>query len=153
METRGGSRLRSWRKAAGGTAIALAVVAGACGGDGGLSKSEFAQKANALCEAEHVKVDKLFESFPEDATPEQMQELVSDFAPVIRDYRDGVKALGAPEDAADVYGDYTELLDEAVAKYEAASVDPVKAEALFSEEGTRLADLERKLGLDVCASR
>lgn len=137
-----------------GLLLAAGVLMAACGGDRAeLSQAEFAKSVNALCEAEHAEVDKLFANFPEEPTPEQMQNLVSDFTPIIREYREDVRAVGAPADSEALYTEYLDLLDEAVSKYEAASEDPAKAEALFQEDDTRLSTIEGDLGLEVCASR
>ena len=108
---------------------------------------------NALCEAEHEQVDKLFTDFPEEPTPEHMKELVGDFLPIIRQYRDDVKIVGPPSGNEDLYEDYVTLLDDAVSRYETASKDASKAEALFNEDDDRLSEIEKRLGLDVCASR
>lgn len=118
-----------------------------------MPREEFARRVNALCEAEHEVVDTLFTDFPEEPTPEHMRALVADFLPIIREYRDDVKAVGPPSGNEELYDEYVTLLDEAVARYEAASTDAAQAEALFNEDDDRLSDIEERLGLDVCASR
>ena len=134
----------------------LAAIGGACGSGEdarAVSRDEFARRVNALCEAEHEQVDKLFTDFPEEPTPEHMKELVGDFLPIIRQYRDDVKSVGPPSGNEDLYEDYVTLLDDAVSRYETASKDASKAEALFNEDDDRLSEIEKRLGLDVCASR
>lgn len=141
------------------TAVAvasLALIGGACGSGGdadAVSRDEFATRVNALCEAEHEEVDKLFTDFPEEPTPEDMKELVADFLLIIREYRDDVKSVGPPSGNEDLYDEYVTLLDDAVSRYEVASTDAAKAEALFNEDDNRLSDIEKRLDLDVCASR
>lgn len=145
---------RSWGVAGGGLVAAAAVVLGACGeGDDRPSAAGFASKVNALCEAEHGKVDALFENFPEEPTPQDMQQLVVDFTPIVRQFRADVIEVGEPSGKEAEYRRYAELLDEMVERYEAAGQDAEKAEAMFNEEGTEMADAERDLGLAVCASR
>lgn len=148
------SRNRSWGVAAGGLVATIAVVSGACGsGDDRTTAAEFTSKVNALCEAEHAEIDALFEDFPEEPTARDMQQLVVDFTPIIRQFRADVMEVGEPSDKQAEYRRYTELLDEAVERYEVAGLDAEKAQALFNEEDNRMAEVERKLGLDVCASR
>ncbi len=150
----GSMHTRTGRLAAGGVLVAIVITAGACGGGGSaISPKEFATKVNALCKAEHKEVDALFKDFPDEPSPERTQQLVVDFTPIIRQSRTRVMEIGAPSGKERQYQRYAELLDEALERYEAAGRDAAKAEALFNEDDTRMADAERDLGLDVCASR
>ena len=146
---------RRLRAMALGVAVSAAIVGGACGGedDSNVSQEEFVKQVNALCTAEHEKVDALFTDFPEEPTPDQIQRLIDGFTPILREYRDDVKDVGAPEGKADEYERYTERLDDIVARYEAAAGDAEAAQALFNEDDTSLGEMEAELGLDVCASR
>ncbi len=156
MKIAGHARIR--RTASTVVLVAGLTVVGACSERGGdadqkVSRSEFASKVNALCEAEHKEVDALFAGFPEEPSPTDVKALIADFAPLIRDYRDGVVSAGTPEGFEDEYVRYVEKLDEVVDRYEEGGRDEDKAQALFNDEDQSLGRMEEELGLDVCASR
>lgn len=128
----------------------------ACGDDDdtAVAPEEFQREVNTLCEEEHARVDAMFEDFPEEPTPEDMQQLIGEFASTFETYRDGLVAAGPPEGQQAEYDDYVDVVNSHLADLKRGADDAAEAERLFNQEGEDpLNPLEQELGLDVCASR
>lgn len=132
---------------------AIVLLAGACGDDDDdtVNASTFVAEVNAVCEERDAKIAEIFEDFPEEPSGADMQRVVGEFVPILRDYRDEVRAAGVPDGREDDYRAYLDLLDEALQNFEGAEDDPDEAREVFEEDDPRFAELERKLGLDDCA--
>jgi hypothetical protein len=138
-----------------------ALVGAGCGGDddgGGdaVPAEDFAEEVNALCQERDAKAEAVFEELfnaeSEEPSADQIHDVVEQFLPIARDYRDGVAEAGPPEGFEDEYEEYLDLMDELIDDLEEAVDDPAKAQELFDQEDDpRMADLERKMGLDDCA--
>lgn len=139
--------------------IATLALGGGCGDSDdaateAVTLEVFQREVNSLCEQEHVRVDEMFEGFPDEPTVGDMQSLIGAFAESFRDYRDGLVDIGPPDGQGAKYEEYLELVEVHLEKLDAGAADPDEAERLFNEGGEDpFGDLERELGLDVCASR
>lgn len=137
--------------------IAVALAFAGCGSDDesdAVGPAEFERRVNALCSDEHERVDAMFKDFPDEPTREDVQALIGMFAGSFREYRDELVEVGPPEGREADYEDYIDVVGTHLAKLDRGADDPEEAERLFNEEGEDpLAEVERKLGLDVCASR
>ena len=115
---------------------------------------QFQLQVNQLCEEEHERVDALFTDFPNKPTPRFIQSFIGDFAASYRTYREGLVAVGPPEGREDDYDEYLEVVESHLAELEAGAEDRKKAIELFNQGGKDpAAKLEKRLGLDTCASR
>jgi hypothetical protein len=124
----------------------VALVAVACGSDDSdaLSKEDFVEQANAICTATNDDLEPLFDEFftttfadiDDDAqfTPEEQQMVADAFeafsdevlTPAIEAQIAELRALGAPEDDADLLADLLDDVDKALAE-QAALIEAAAA--------------------------
>jgi hypothetical protein len=141
-----------------GLAAALAAVTGCGGGGGGdrLSKEDFQQRANAVCQ----KYDTKIQALGSPSSPEDIPKFLEKGLPLIQQGVAELRSLKPPEELEQ---DYDAMLDEtekaipaarklgdAAEKQDAAAVQEALAEGeRADDESDRLAT---KLGLDKCAA-
>ena len=143
-----------WRLMLRGSLITMIVTTSACGsGDNDtVSSAQFKRQGNVLCRDKQAKIGAVFTNFPDKPSRGQMRDVIRKFVPILTEFRDGLRRLGAPKNQREDYGAYLALLNQAIDRDKAAQNDPVKAEAEFNQAGEeKLTSLERKLGLNVCA--
>jgi hypothetical protein len=94
-------------------AVAVLVVA-ACGGSSRLSRSEFVQRANAVCTKYEQKVTRAMAGInPGDQT--QLASAIGKALPVIREGNDELRALKPPEDLQQRFDRWLRIADDEVA--------------------------------------
>jgi hypothetical protein len=94
-------------------AVAALFVAG-CGGSSRLSRSEFVQRANAVCTKYEQKVTRAMAGInPGDQT--QLAGAIDKALPVIREGNDELRALEPPEDLQQRFDRWLRIADDEVA--------------------------------------
>lgn len=136
--------------------VTLAALVAGCGGGDRLSKSEFQQQANAICD----KYDKRIQALGSPTSPAEIPEFVEKGIPVLEQGIDELRALNPP---ADLEADYDRMLDEtekaipaarkmadAAKKNDAAAVQEAIQEGQRADNASD--QLATKLGLSGCAA-
>ncbi|MDH3752891.1 MAG: hypothetical protein OEU32_03375 [Acidimicrobiia bacterium] len=161
------------------TIAAIALMGGllvaACGSDAeALSKPEFIEQANAICQASQDEADPLFEAAfaefedldPNDpATQEflyaRFAEAMDEIKPILDQQLDDIRALEPPSEDKDLIetliADQDAALTEFVGLLDAALAGDEEARAIIdSEEEDPFADIDRRAreyGLTVCGTQ
>ncbi|WP_232681220.1 hypothetical protein [Nocardioides sp. R-C-SC26] len=125
-------------------ALVLALALAACGsddsdGDNGeseetssISKADFVEKANAICEAGDEKE----EDFAEPTTEDEAIDLVrNDVLPNISDQIQQIRDLGFPEGDEDLLGGILDDADAIIAEIDADPIAALQQENPFAEVG------------------
>jgi hypothetical protein len=140
--------------------IAVLAVATACGGGGGggdrLSKEEFQQRANAICQ----RYDEKIKAIGSPTSPADIPAFVEKGVPLLQQGIAELRALQPPEE---LQHDYDRMLDEtekaipaarkladAAAKQDAAAVQEAIREGQAAEQASD--SLATKLGLADCVT-
>jgi hypothetical protein len=141
--------------------VAVALVAGGCGSDGGrLTKAEFVQRANAICAKYEQRVQSRMAGIPA-GDEEQLASSIEKVLPVIREGNDELRSLKPPESLQAHYDRWMRIADAEVAaanKLQDAlrKGDRTAIQASFAELQTKDVDQDRlarqELGLNGCAS-
>jgi hypothetical protein len=141
-----------------GVALSFACLAAGCGGGGGgrLSREEFRQQANAICE----KYDRKIQALGSPESPADIPAYVQKGVPLLRQ---GIAELRGLNPPADVEDDYNRMLDEtakaipaaekladAAKRNDAAAVQDAIKEGQQADQASD--DLATKLKLDRCAA-
>jgi len=161
-----------------GLLLAFALVGAACGGDVALSKDEYIEQGNAICEDANAQFEAIaleFANLPEPSNVEGFADpLVADFidqfTAVLEEQLTDLRALAAPEGdenlLASIYDDL-EAVARAIPQLAAAAAagDLAAIEQLTSQEdqghaglrvvATAFSDLDiraREYGLTVCGA-
>jgi hypothetical protein len=127
------------------TGAVLAIAAAGCGGGDDdttaaatLTKDEFIAQADEICAAGDQEIAAAADDLGASPSPEEATQLVTDVAlPSVREQRDSIAALGAPEGDEDDVEAILDALDEAIAAVEA------NPEAVFSNGDDPFADVDR----------
>src|SRR4051794_20473498 len=136
--------------------LGLALVAGCSGGDGRLSKAEYAQQADALC----TKYDAELAKLPSPTTLEALARMAAQAKAVAAEGASRLRALQPPAELQKQADEWLALNDKNVDDIEAmrkaaAANDRVKVQEIArdAQRNEAKADkLARKLGLKSCAS-
>jgi hypothetical protein len=136
-----------------GAALVMSVLGFGCGDDDGgsdISKDDFIEQANAICEAGSADLQEASEGFDENSTQEEIADFVTDvLVPNVRDQIDEIRDLGFPEGDEDelesIFDDTEEQLDEIADDPEAFI--GADAEDPFADINQRMSDY----GLTTCA--
>jgi sugar-specific transcriptional regulator TrmB len=141
-------------------AVAVLVVA-ACGGSSRLSRSEFVQRANAVCTKYEQKVTRAMAGInPGDQT--QLASAIGKALPVIREGNDELRALKPPEDLQQRFDRWLRIADNEVAAAtelrDGLKKDDAKAvqrafQKLRVSDAAQDTVARKGLGLTRCASR
>ena len=121
----------------------------ACGGDDdeGPSKTEYIEKADALCRSSDAKTNAIFqEAFadPQNPEPEEAQAAIQEALPDVKNTLEELKALEKPKDDEEEIDKIWAAADEGVKTLEEASADP--ADSLASLLAEPFAESERLAG-------
>ena len=141
-----------------GLVVSAALVAAACGGDGGdrLSREELVSEADTICAEYEGELDRL--AAPESI--EDFQRLVQDARPIVEGGIEELRALEPPEELEEQYEEWISRNEEnldAIDELEAAVTerDEQRVQEVIQEldRNEREADeLAADIGLDDCAS-
>jgi sugar-specific transcriptional regulator TrmB len=137
-----------------------ALLAAGCGGSSRLSRSEFVQRANAVCTKYEQKVTRAMAGInPGDQT--QLAGAIDKALPVIREGNDELRALKPPEDLQQRFDRWLRIADDEVAAAtqlrDGLKKDDTKAvrsafQKLRVSDAAQDTVARKELGLTRCAS-
>jgi hypothetical protein len=140
-------------------AVAALFVAG-CGGSSRLSRSDFVQRANAVCTKYEQKVTRAMAGInPGDQT--QLAGAIDKALPVIREGNEELRALKPPEDLQQRFDQWLRIADNEVAaarqlrdglKKDDAKAVQTAFEKLRVSDAAQDTVARKRLGLTRCAS-
>lgn len=91
--------------------VSLAALAlSACGGNGALSKEEFIQQADAICE----DIDEQIQALGEPQDPEDFEDLVEEGTEITNDGLEQLRALEPPAEDSDRINRMLDKIEEAI---------------------------------------
>ena len=109
-------------------AVSLAAALAACGDDDeGPSKSEYIEKADAVCAKADVTLDEIYRTIGENPTPQKAQEALAAMLPEERGLLAELTALEKPADDQDEIDGIYAARDSAVDEMAAAARSPASA--------------------------
>jgi len=122
------------------TALTLAFAFSACGGDdGGPSKSEFIEDADAICSEASDRAEELARqgfSDPQNPTPEEVLAIVEQLIPLQRETTADMRALDKPEGEEDEIDSLLNQADVATDRAEQEIDTPQEAVAVVQASDT-----------------
>jgi hypothetical protein len=138
-------------------AIAGALLAAGCGGDGGgdeLTADEFRQQANGICE----DFEKQLNEIDPATSPDDIQRFVNEAVPIIEEGTNKLNALDPPDEFQDKWDRIVEINDENLETIRAVrdaleDDDVAEAQQLIQDAGANEEEadrLARDLGLTAC---
>lgn len=117
-----------------GLALALAVIATACGGDGELTKAKFVAKVNAACTPFQDRTNQLFEDgFP--TTEAKLQPFFEKLTPYVEGQVEAIRSAAPPKGDEAAVAEIVKAGEATVADFKKASADSAAAAAIFDDEG------------------
>lgn len=145
-------------------ALAIALIAGGCGGDddtstSSISKAAFIKKADAICQAGDKRVEAKLAAYLKENVVKESEESVSEtnakateiaetaVIPAITREIEGLRALGAPSGDEDEIEAILEALEEGLERTEE---DPATGLRTNTELFRRAKGLSEEYGLAVC---
>jgi hypothetical protein len=141
--------------------LAVAVFVAGCGGSSRLSRSEFVQRANAVCTKYEQKVTRAMAGInPGDQT--QLASAIGKALPVIREGNAELRALKPPEDLQQRFDRWLRIADDEVAAAtelrDGLKKDDAKAvqhafQKLRVSDAAQDTVARKGLGLSRCASK
>ncbi len=138
-------------------ALILALVPmalAACGGDEGPSKSEYIDKADAICARSDAETDRIFEEAfedPQDPQPEEAQTAIKQSLPGVKKAVAELKDLEKPEGDEDEIDRIWTAADAGVKTIEEASATPeTSLTALTTEPFAESERLATEYGMKDC---
>ena len=144
-------------------AIAFGLIAVGCGGNDdsssstgtessttALTKAEFLQKGNAICQAGNQEINQAFSQIQGKPTQEQANQVVTDtLVPSVQGQIDDIRALGAPAGDED---QVNQILDDAQTALDKVKADPTVATQNGSDPFAQANQEAKAYGLTVCGS-
>jgi hypothetical protein len=122
------------------SALMLAFAFSACGGDdGGPSKAEFIEDADAICAEASARAEELARqgfSDPQNPTPDEVLAIVEQLIPLQRETTADVRALDKPEDEEDEIDSLLNQADAATDRAEQEIDTPQEAVAVVQASDT-----------------
>lgn len=129
--------------------LLLALVAAGCAGDDRLSKEEFVEQANAICEKGNDALEAAADELVQDGEPseEDLEDLIDTAVENVGSQLDEIEELSPPEDMEEDVEDLIETAREELQDLEEAGSEAFTSGGNPFEESNEKA---RELGLEEC---